>query len=85
MILLSRLNGTEMGVNADLIERVETTPDTVITLIDGTKYVVAEPTHEVIARIVDFRARIIAAADEYAGHVEHHPPALQLVDGSEEV
>jgi flagellar protein FlbD len=36
MILLTRLNGSEVGVNADLIERVEATPDTVLSLIDGT-------------------------------------------------
>jgi len=85
MILLSRLNGTELGVNPDLIERVETTPDTVLTLIDGTKYVVAEPAAEVVARIIDFRARIIATADEYAGHPAHQPTApLQLVTDSAE-
>lgn len=79
MIHLSRLNGTEMAVNADLIERVETTPDTVLTLIDGTKYVVLEDAHEVVARIIDFRARIIAKADEFAGHAAHDPIPLQLV------
>ena len=79
MILLSRLNGTELGLNPDLIERVETTPDTVLTLIDGTKYVVAEPAREVVARIIEFRARIIATADEFAGHAPHQPIALQLV------
>lgn len=80
MILLSRLNGTELGLNADLIERVETTPDTVLTLIDGTKYIVAEPAREVIARIIEFRARVIATADEFAGHAAHQPTApLQLV------
>lgn len=79
MILLSRLNGSELGLNADLIERVETTPDTVITLIDGTKYVVAEPAKEVVARIVEFRARIIATADEYAAHTPHQTVPLQLV------
>jgi len=79
MILLSRLNGTELGLNADLIERVETTPDTVLTLIDGTKYVVAEPAREVVARIIEFRARIIATADEFAGHAAHQPMPLQLV------
>lgn len=84
MILLSRLNGTEIAVNADLIERVEGTPDTVITLIDGTKYVVTEPTREVIARIIEFRARVIATADDFAGHVEHRPPSLQLVSDREE-
>jgi flagellar protein FlbD len=66
MILLRRLNGTELGVNADLIERVESTPDTVLTLVDGTKYVVSEPAEEVVARIIDFRARILAAAEEFA-------------------
>lgn len=79
MILLSRLNGTELGVNADLIERVESTPDTVITLIDGTKYVVAEPSREVIALIIEFRARIIAKADEIAGHTPQQSMPLQLV------
>lgn len=80
MILLSRLNGTELGLNADLIERVEATPDTVITLVDGTKYVVAEPSREVVARIVDFRAQVIARADEYAGHTHRDPIAsLHLV------
>ena len=79
MILLSRLNGSELGLNADLIERVESTPDTVITLIDGTKYVVSEPAREVVARIIDFRARVIASADEFVGHAEHDPVALHLV------
>lgn len=66
MILLSRLNGSELGVNADLIERVESNPDTVITLVDGTKYVVSEPATEVIARIVEFRALILAKAEAFA-------------------
>lgn len=65
MILLRRLNGSEFGVNADLIERLEVTPDTVVTLVDGTKYVVAEPVDEVIERIIAFRARILAAAEAY--------------------
>jgi len=70
MILLRRLNGTELGVNADLIERVEQTPDTVITLVDGTKYIVAEPAAEVVALIVEFRARILATAEAFC-HAEH--------------
>lgn len=81
MILLSRLNGTELGVNADLIERVEANPDTVLTLIDGTKFVVAEPASEVVARIIEFRARIIAAAEEFAAHANSPTPPLHLVSG----
>lgn len=78
MILLRRLNGTELGVNADLIERVESTPDTILTLVDGTKYVVAEPAQEVVARIVDFRARILAAAEAFAADERPDTPPVPL-------
>jgi flagellar protein FlbD len=63
MILLTRLNGTEVGVNADLIERVEATPDTVLSLIDGTKYLVRESPADVVARVIAFRARVLALAE----------------------
>ncbi len=62
MILLTRLNGSPFAVNPDLLERVEPTPDTVLTLIDGTKYLVAEPVTEVIALVRDFRASVVVAA-----------------------
>ena len=42
MITLTRLSGSVFALNSDLIERVDSTPDTVITLVDGTKYVVLE-------------------------------------------
>jgi flagellar protein FlbD len=86
MILLRRLNGTEFGINADLIERIEITPDTVVTLVDGTKYVVADTVEEVIDRIVAFRARIIAAAESGAHEREAPAPVspLRLVVESEE-
>ena len=81
MILLRRLNGSEIGVNADLIERVESTPDTILTLVDGTKYVVSEPAEEVVARIIEFRARILAAAESFVepSDAEHRPVPLRLV------
>ncbi len=80
MILLKRLNGTEFGINADLIERLEITPDTVVTLVDGTKYVVADSVEEVIDRIVSFRARIIAAADSASHEADAAPVSpLRLV------
>lgn len=82
MIQLTRLNGSELGINADLIERVESTPDTVITLIDGTKFVISESTAEVIARIIDFRARVIAAAHEYHSGDVGSPIPLHLVSDS---
>ena len=65
MILLTRLNGTPIGVNADLIERIDVTPDTVITLVDGKKFVVTEPIEAVIQRVVSFRASVLAATEAH--------------------
>ena len=62
MILVTRLNGKRFALNPDLIERVEETPDTVVILIDGTKYIVSEPIEEIIDRVVDFRARVTTTA-----------------------
>jgi len=44
-------------LNADLIETIEATPDTVISLVTGKKYVVREKVEEVIDRIVEFRRK----------------------------
>ena len=55
MILVTRLNGSQFYVNAELIRYVEGTPDTVISLIDGVKLVVRERPAEVINRIVAYR------------------------------
>ena len=63
MIILTRLNGSQVGLNPDLIERVEATGDTVVSLIDGTRYVVSESCAEIVDRVVEFRARVLAAAD----------------------
>lgn len=60
MIQLTRLSGTTFLLNADLIERVDSTPDTVITLVDGKKYVVSETAAEVVDAIVAFRGEIVA-------------------------
>ncbi len=76
MILLTRLNGSQVGVNPDLLERVEHNPDTVLCLIDGTRYVVSESIDEVVARVIDFRARVLSATDrlaEEAGRTTHRP------------
>ncbi|AIY16316.1 flagellar FlbD family protein [Pimelobacter simplex] len=62
MISLTRLSGTTFLLNADLIERVDCTPDTVVTLVDGTKYLVSEPLDDVLAAVVDYRAAIVARA-----------------------
>jgi flagellar protein FlbD len=61
MFWATRISGQEIVINADLVEVIETTPDTVITLIDGKKYVVVEPAQEIIDRVVAYRAAIIGA------------------------
>lgn len=55
MIRLTRLNRVPLVVNSDLIEHVEVTPDTVITLITGQKMMVLESANEVVKRVIDFR------------------------------
>ncbi len=58
MIELTRLNGTTFVINSDLIETIEETPDTVIVLTIGTKYVVQESKGEIVDKVVEFRRRI---------------------------
>jgi flagellar protein FlbD len=58
MIRLTRLNRALMVLNSDLIEHIDVTPDTVITLTTGQILRVRETADEVIGRIVDFRRRV---------------------------
>ncbi len=60
MIWVHRLKGEPFVVNADLIE---TTPDTVLRLVDGRRAMVAETPDEVIARVIGFRASVLEAAE----------------------
>lgn len=63
MILLTRFNGPVFALNPDLIERADHTPDTVITLVDGTKYVIAESLDELILIMRRHRAGVLAEAE----------------------
>jgi flagellar protein FlbD len=58
MIHLTRINHTPFVVNSDLIEHVEMTPDTVVALTTGEKFVVLESADEVVGKVVDFRRKI---------------------------
>jgi flagellar protein FlbD len=66
MIKVTRLNGEEIVVNADLIEFVEATPDTLITLTTGKKLMVQEPVDAVVERTVQYRHRV-----EHIRHEAH--------------
>ena len=83
MILVHRLRGEPMFLNPDLIEFIESTPDTVITLADGRKLVVADAPEEVIERARQYRASVIVASDELRQQ-QSHTPHLTLLPGSNE-
>jgi len=59
MIQLTRLNNQPLVVNSDLIKTIESAPDTVITLLNGEKIVVRETGENILARIVEFRRRVL--------------------------
>ena len=63
MIKLTSLGGSEIFINPDLIEIIEETPDTHITLMNGNRYLVREKARGVVDRIIDFRSRIIHRAE----------------------
>jgi flagellar protein FlbD len=62
MITVTKLGGARFAVNADLIERIQETPDTTLMLTDGVRYIVTESLSEVIDLIAAYRARVLALA-----------------------
>jgi len=60
MIELTRLNGSPMVLNSDLIKTAEASPDTMLTLITGEKLIVREETAVVVERVLAYRARLLA-------------------------
>lgn len=58
MIRVTRINHSPLILNSDLIEHMETTPDTVISLTNGQKYVVLEAAEDIVEKVVDFRRRL---------------------------
>ncbi len=62
MIELTRLNGTRLVLNCDLIKYAEATPDTTLTLVTGEKLIVSEPPETLIARVRAYRAEVLAGA-----------------------
>ena len=58
MVRLTRLNSAPIVLNSDLIERIDITPDTVITLTNGEILRVREPAEEVVRRVMEYRRQI---------------------------
>ena len=68
MIELTRLNGSSLVVNSDLIQFAEAAPDTTLTLVNGEKVVVRESTTAVIDLTIAYRARVMGeSARHYPG------------------
>ena len=69
LIQVTRLNGTRFHLNALMIETVEETPDTLITLVNGKKYIVTESASDVIRSVQQYLRSVGlrgAAAASYA-------------------
>jgi flagellar protein FlbD len=58
MIHLTRINRVPLVLNSDLIEHVEATPDTVISLTTGQKILVLETPGEIVDRVIQFRRSV---------------------------
>jgi flagellar protein FlbD len=55
LVTLSRLNGTVVAINPDLITWIDVTPDTIVSFLGGDKIIVRESLEEVIERVIAFR------------------------------
>ncbi len=64
MIKITRLNDTILVVNADMIEFLEATPDTILTLTDGRKLIAKESVDEVVEKVVEYKKRFLSAGPE---------------------
>ena len=59
MVAVTGLNGVTFAINSDLIEHVEATPDTVVTLTTGNKLVIREGLEELTAKVIAFRHAVV--------------------------
>ena len=60
LINVTRINGMGFVINAEIIQTLEATPDTVITLTTGAKYIVKESCDEVIDKVVAYKRKIFS-------------------------
>ncbi|MFW5648410.1 MAG: flagellar FlbD family protein [Candidatus Alkaliphilus sp. MAG34] len=58
MIKLTRMNKSEFFLNVNLIEIIEETPDTVVTLTNGHKMIVTESAEQIIEKIIEYKRKI---------------------------
>ncbi len=58
MINLTRLNGQNLAINGDLIERIEDRPDTIITLTTGNQFIVKDSVKQVMEKVIQYKQRV---------------------------
>jgi flagellar protein FlbD len=81
MIAVTCRNGEHYSVDPESIERVETTPDTVVHLVDGRKYVISESLDQLLRAIRDHRATVLVVHQQMYGGiaaVAEHRAALRI-------
>lgn len=78
MIPVTRLDGSTVVINADLIETIEHHGDTVVTLVSGTRFVVREDVDEMVASIVKFRAGVLRLVDAHANLADSYGNVIPL-------
>ena len=82
MIQLTRINHSPVLLNSDLIEHVDTTPDTVISLTTGQKVRVLETAEQIVGRVIDFRRAICSGI---AGcNINPRAPAAAIDDQNDD-
>lgn len=64
MIKLTSLNNSEFYLNSELIEKIEVTPDTIITTTNGKKFIVKETPETIIERVIKFKRKILTEIPE---------------------
>ncbi|MDF1545413.1 MAG: flagellar FlbD family protein [bacterium] len=64
MIKVTRLNDSELVINADLIEFVEAIPETIVSLTTGKKIMVRENVDDIIERVAEYKRRSSARLSE---------------------
>ncbi len=80
MIYVHRLNDVGLWISADQIEFLESTPDTVVSLLSGRKVIVTESVDEVVAKIVAYKRKFYLPPDalvDKQGKEIYAPPAVE--------
>ena len=80
MIKVTRLNHIPMILNADLIEHIDMTPDTIVTLTSGQKFTLLESADEVVDKVICYRQKLLSpdlarltAAQEHGSESDSSP------------